>query len=419
MSRLPLEGVRVLDLTMITAGPNATLYLADLGAEVIKVESARHPDQFRSYGGRLYKGEGRPWDHSPPFLVLNRNKRGLSLNLTHPLGKAVFLRLAAVSDVVAENFRANVMSRLGLGYEVVRDVNHAVIMVAIGSQGKAGPEANYGSYGLAMDALSGLASLTGYRGGPPTWSAGVNYPDQVASIFAVGLILAAIRHRWRTGEGGYIDFSQREFTTNLIGEAVLEYTLAGHVAERQGNRHRSMAPHGCFPCVGDDRWVTVAVGSDAEWAALCEAMDQPDLAVDPRFATVLARKRNEDALEPLVAAWTRTRDRDEVTELLQSRGIAAGPVYSGKDLLENPHLRARGFVEMVKENGFGELPLKRVVPRFSWAEPAISKRAPALGEESEAILRDLLGVNEAEIEELRREGVIDTVPKGAADWQVP
>src|SRR5437762_984272 len=219
-----LRGVRIADLTIITAGASATQILGDLGADVIKVESARYPDPFRHWGAGLAQPEGleRPWDASPPFNGVNRNKRGLSLDLKDPRGREAFLRLVAISDVVAENFRRGVMERLGLGFEILRQVKPDLIMVSLSSQGNDGPESGYGSFGSTLDALSGLMSITGYGPEAPVWSSNdVNYPDQVVSMFGAGLLLLGLRRRRLSGQGVYIDCSQRELVTSRKGEVVL------------------------------------------------------------------------------------------------------------------------------------------------------------------------------------------------------
>ncbi len=226
-----LKGIRVADLTIITAGACATQMLADLGAEVIKVESGSYPDPFRYWAGPVGEGDEAPddvWNWAPTFNMVNRNKKGICLDLKMPSGREAFLKLVEVSDVVTENFRQGVMDRLGVGYETLRQVNPNIIMLSLGSQGSTGPESRYGSYGSTLDALSGLMGITGYTDSHPIWSSGeVNYPDQVASIFGAGIILAAVRHRNRTGEGTYIDLSQREMITTMIGEYMLEYTVDG------------------------------------------------------------------------------------------------------------------------------------------------------------------------------------------------
>ena len=253
-----LRGVRIADLTIITAGASATQILADLGAEVIKVEAARYPDPFRHWGAGLTQPEGleRPWDASPPFNAVNRNKRGVSLDLKDPRGREAFLRLVAISDVVAENFRRGVMERLGLGFETLRQVKPDLIMVSLSSQGNDGPESGYGSFGSTLDALSGLMSITGYGPEAPIWSSNdVNYPDQVVSQFGAGMILLGLRRRRRTGQGTYIDLSQRELVTSMLGEVVLDYTVNERVQQPRANRDASMVSrlHAAYAAARDKR----------------------------------------------------------------------------------------------------------------------------------------------------------------------
>ena len=288
-----LRGVRIADLTIITAGPNATQMLADLGAEVVKVESGQNPDPFRFWHaplGSAAEAAPEPWNWSCMFNTLNRNKLGVVLDLKHPLGKEAFLRLVKVSDAVTENFRQGVMDRLGLGFDDLRRVNPRIILLSIGSQGSTGPEKGYRSYGSTLDALSGLMSLTGYEDSPPVWSGqGMNYPDQVASIFSAGLLLAAVRYRDRTGQACFLDLSQREFVTTMIGEHVLETTINGTTPRPRGNRRPGVVPQGCFPCEGEDAWVAISVETDAQWRALCEAIGRPELGTDDRYRTADAR----------------------------------------------------------------------------------------------------------------------------------
>ena len=226
------------------------------------------------------------------------------------------------------------------------------------------------------------------------------------------MILAALRHRRRTGRGGYIDLSQREFVTDTIGESVLDYTFSGRVGAPAGNRHLSMAPHGCFPCKGEDLWVTIAIASDQEWQMLCQAMGDSELANDSRYAEEASRMANQDELENTIAKWTSERDREEITVLLQSHGIAAGPVYSGKDLLENPHLKAREFVKYVEVPDMDPFPHKSVVPKMSKSEASIRRYAPGLGEHNDYVYRELLGLSDNDMQELEREHIIDNIPPG-------
>ncbi len=409
-----LEGLRIADLTIITAGANATQMLADLGAEVIKVESATYMDPFRSWQGPLPSGPdvpADPWNFSPTFNMVNRNKLGISLDLKQARGREVFLDLVRVSDAVTENFRQGVMERLGLSYDTLRALNPGIVMLSLGSQGSTGPESGYGSFGSTLDALSGLASLTGYEDTHPIWSSReVNYPDQVASLLGAGLLLAAIHQRDNTGEGCHIDLSQREFVTTLIGEYVLEYTAGGSLPERHGNQRPGFAPNDCYRCKGDDEWVAISVESDDEWRSLCEVLGRPDLATDERYRTRLARWDNQSSLRPDIERWTSARTKWDVMQALQRVGVAATAVLNGKDMLENPHLAARGYYVNI-DNSRAEKQTLRVAPyHFSVTPPAIRRPAPTFGQDTDEVLRRVLGYSDATIEELRALGVTAREP---------
>jgi len=404
-----LRGLRIADLTVITAGPNATQMLADLGAEVVKVESGQHPDPFRFWHaplGSAAEAAPDPWNWSCMYNMLNRNKFGVVLDLKHPLGREAFLRLVKVSDAVAENFRQGVMDRLGLGFDALRAVNPQIILLSVGSQGSTGPESGYRSYGSTLDALSGLMSLTGYEDSPPVWSGqGMNYPDQVASMFSAGLLLAAVRYRDRTGQGCFLDLSQRELVTTMIGEHVLEATIGGTTPRPRGNRRPGVAPQGCFPCEGEDAWVAISVETDAQWRALAHAIGRPEFGADDRFRTAAARERHADALDHAIAAWTRQRSKHEAMERLQAAGVPAGAVQSGRDMLEDAQLASRGYYVTVRNVRAGPQRLRLAPYRMTGTPPVITRAAPTLGQDTTAVLRDLLGYSPDEIQEMERLGV--------------
>ncbi|HEX8968742.1 MAG TPA: CoA transferase [Chloroflexota bacterium] len=407
-----LTGLRIADLTIITAGASATQILADLGAEVIKIEAASYPDPFRHWLGEGDDEVSEPWNVSPPFNAVNRNKYGITLDLKHPLGREAFLRLVAISDVVAENFRRGVMDRLGLGIEALRAVRPDLVMVSLSSQGATGPEAGYGSFGSTLDALSGLMSITGYDADSPTWSSNeVNYPDQVVSIFGAAAILMGVRHRRRTGQGTYIDVSQRELVTSMLGEAVLDYTVNQRIARPQGNRDRTRVPHGVFRCQGDDQWLAIAVSDDAQWAALCRVMCRPELADDERFVTLPARWAHESEIESLVGEWTATQDKHSAMQALQAAGVPAGAVLNGPDLLEDPHLAQRGFYQEVVHPTAGAQRQRTWPFRLSRTPASIRRPAPRLGEHTHELLGGLLGYSDDEIVELEAAGVTGRSPR--------
>ena len=419
---MALEGVRILDLTHVWAGPTANKMLGDMGAEVIKVESAVRMDTVRgeanpaSVGGGFYP-DGipgkRPWNRTGHFNDRNRSKLGICVDLTHPKGVAAIKRLVAKCDVVAESFRVGVMDRFGLSYEELKKVKSDIIMISLYSQGATGPEKTYGSFGATLEQTAGVASFTGYIGGRPTTS-GTFFPDPVVALLGAGTVIAAIRHRNRTGEGMYIDLSQRETTTNIIGEAILDYTMNGRVWKPMGNRDPVYAPQGVYRCTGDDMWVATTVRSDAEWANLCAAMGKPELAQDPRYADVIARRKHHDELDEIITSWTSTQDAYEAMRQLQQMGVPAGVAQKGNQILDDPHFAARGFWETVTGPETGAH--KYLSRPFKHSKTPGSSRmhAPTLGQHTEQVLKDVGGFSDDEIRDLAELGVTSNRPPGAA-----
>jgi crotonobetainyl-CoA:carnitine CoA-transferase CaiB-like acyl-CoA transferase len=413
-----LGGVRIIDFGTITAGANATQMLADLGADVIKVESASRPDTFRAWQHTVPTeapappNVDDPWNRAHTFNMVNRNKRGICLDLKHPRGRELIRELAKVSDGVAENYRHGVMDRLGVGYADLSSANPAIVMISIGSQGATGPEADYGSYGSTLDALSGLMSITGYADSPrPYWSSEeVNYPDQVASVFSAGMLMAAVRLRNRTGRGCLVDLSQRELVTGLIGEQVLQYTAGRGAPEPMGNARPGLAPNDCYRCDGEDAWVAISVASEAEWQTLCATIGRMDLAADPRFAAEPDRQANQTPLRQELESWTSKRTKHEAMDLLQQAGLRAGAVLTGAEMLQDPHLRARDYYREVVHPRAGKQTLRVAPYHLSETPPTIRKAAPSLGEDTASVLRELLGVSEQESGELAEAHVTDNVP---------
>jgi crotonobetainyl-CoA:carnitine CoA-transferase CaiB-like acyl-CoA transferase len=412
MFRLPLHGVRVLDLGMAWAGPYATRLLADMGAEVIKVEAVGNWDFIRTFTGQKPSVE-RVWDKSPFFNHLNRNKYGCVLDLSQEKGRELFLRLVKVSDVVLDNFRAEVMDNLRLGYDVLSQANPEVIVVTMPGHGKTGPERDFPAYGTGVEQLSGLCHLSGYADGPPR-KTGISYGDPVAGVAAAGAVALALWDRRRTGRGQYVEVAQRENLINLIGEQIVGYSMSGREPPRRGNRHSSMAPHGCYPCRGDDQWLTIACEDDAQFAALCATMGRPELTEDERFADVVSRHRNQDALDALVSDWTRERGKEDVSEALQAVGVPASPVLSVPEVFADPHLRARGFYESVSHSVAGVWEVEGPHWRLSESPGHVRLPAPAFGEHNGYVLGEMLGLSAEEIAALEREGVTGTAP----DWSV-
>ena len=411
MYRLPLHGIRVLDLTMAWAGPYATRLLADMGAEVIKIESVDNWDVLRALTGQP-PGTERVWDKSPYFNSTNRNKYGCSLDLSSPRGRELFLRLAARSDVVIENFRAEVMDNLDLGYQALSAVNDRLIMLSMPGHGRSGPERDFVIYGTNVEQLAGLCHLTGYEGGPPQ-KTGISYGDPIAGIAAAGAIALALWVRRRTGRGQYIELAQRENLINLIGEVVVAFSMNQREPVRRGNRHSSMAPHGCYQCAGEDEWVTIACENDAQFAALCSVLERPGLDRDPRFADVISRHSNQDELDEIISAWTKYRTKEAAAEAIQAVGVPAMPVLSVPEVFADEHLRARGFFEPVSHPVAGVWEIDGPHWRMSESPAHIRLPAPTFAEHNRYVFGELLGLSDEAIAQLEAEGITGSAPNRA------
>ena len=390
----------MLDFTSILAGPFPTLLLGFLGAEVIKVESRTQVDGARRPPYAYDDPEG-----SPVFNTLNLNKLGIQLNLKQPRAIELALRLTSVSDAVVENMRPGVMERLGLGYQQLREANPGIIMVSISAAGAAGPESRYPGYAPVFNALSGMGHLTGYPDAPPT-ELRDSIDSRVGATTAFAL-LAALFHRRRTGHGQFIDLSSREAITSFGAEALMEYVMNGRVAHRRGNREPGLAPHGCYRCQGEDSWVTIAVGDDNQWQALCQAAGQLQWLDDPRFSDQYQRGRHQDDLDLLIEKWTRDYTAPEVAELLQAAGVPAAPSASSQDLSTDPHLEESVAWLAVEHPAMGSQTVPAPPWRFSLTPASIRSAAPLIGQHNQRVFVDLLGHSVAEVEEWARMGIVE------------
>lgn len=400
---LPLEGIRVADFTWVWAGPFCTLQLAHLGAEVIRVETST-----RTCVTRLLppwaEGEFGP-NRSGYFNQYNQGKLSLGLDLKHEEALQVAKDLVAKSDIVCENFAAGVMNRLGLGYEALRAIRPDIIMIALSGYGATGPESEFVSYGPAQVPLSGMSSLTGYAGWPPM-HVGISYGDPNGGLHGAFAVLAALLHRARTGEGQYIDLSQAETTIAVLAEGVLEQSMNGSQPERNGNRDPLMAPHGVFRCAGEERWISLAIRSDAEWKSLARVMGRPELGDDPRFRDLAARKENEDALEAEVGAWTATLNAEDATARLQAARLAAFPCATNRDLATDPHLVSRDFFVNLEHPEVGARQHVGIPWKLHGSPLAVRRPAPCLGQHTRFVLGDVLGYDEGKIARLQEAGVL-------------
>lgn len=400
----PLEGIRVADFSWAWAGPFCGMVLAHLGAEVIKIESHSRPDLGRRLP--IYPTGMEPGlNHCGYFNQWNQGKKSLMLNLQKPGGTAIAKKLISKCDVVVDNFATGVMERLGLDYESLCAIKPDIIAASISGFGHTGPRRNYMGYGPAIVAMSGLSSLTGYTGGPPQ-EVGISYGDPNGGLHAAAAICAAIASRKLTGLGQFIDLSLLEAMSALTCEGWMEYAMNGVEPPRVGNRDPLMAPHDCFRCAGEDEWVTVACGNDAEWRQLCGAIGKPELAEDPRFSDAARRKANEDQLGELLNAWTSVRTKWEVTEKLQQAGVAAFPSMNSRDLAEDKHLNERGFFARLEHPEVGIRTHAGVQWRLTNGSNGVRAPAPLLGQHTMWVMSDLLGYSVEEIDRLKREQVL-------------
>ena len=414
MSDLPLKGIRVIDLSMWFAGPMATRLMADMGAEVIKVESIRHMDPWRGTAdpvrARTYYPNrpqtDRPYDCSPAFNLQNRNKYGITLDLRTSEGRELLKRLIKISDVLLENYSPRVMPKLGLTYDVLTDINPGLIMMSLPALGSTGPDKDYVAFGQTIDCMSGMAYLTGYLGEEPMLQSGLSYGDPLSGMNAAFSVIAALLRRKRTGKGLHIELSQVEGLIAFNADSIMEFAMNGRSRERIGNRDRTVAPHGCYPCQGHDRWLTIAITSDEVWQKFCKAVGRPYWGDDARFAGTSGRFKHQDELDAMIRSWTAGMNDYEAMHCLQAAGVPAGPVLDAKDLVEEPHLKARGFFETMPHPIAGAHPEIAPFARFSKTPLHIRMPAPCLGQHNEYVLGKLLGLSEEEMESLERKGVI-------------
>jgi len=395
----PLGHLRVLDFTQVVAGPYATLQLAYWGAEVIRVESSARSDPWR------FRDGNRGADGSVPFADQSKGKRSVTINLKTAEGIALVQRLAEQCDMVAENFSVGVMERLGLGYEALRAHRPDLIFISMPGLGNTGPRREHVTFGPTLMALCGLTYLWNHPFSPEPVGSQTSYPDYAGGLHAAVAILAALHHRDRTGEGQFIDLAQAETTATLLGPAIAAALNTGREPAPTGNTSDHAAPHGCYPCAGDDAWVAIAVESDAQWQALVGVLGRPAWAMEARLVTVAGRLAAREEIDAHLAAWTAERGARAIMELLQDAGVPAGLVASGDDLHADPQLRARGFIVTYNHPVLGEIDLPGAPVRFHHARPHTERHGPLLGADNAYVLGELLGLSPAEQAALVERGV--------------
>ena len=389
MSELPLDGIRVVDLSWIIAGPTATRYLAAMGAEVIKVGSARRPD---------------PSTRGPAFQVYNQSKLYSALNISSPKGLELAKQLLAVSDVLIENFSVGVIERLGLGYEAISAERPDIIMVSSSGTGHTGPHKDYVAYGSLLQHYTGWNSISGYPQREPV--PGGLWADPWVGMELAMVTVAALTDRALTGQGQYIDFSMAEALSASIPQAILDYQMNHRVREPMGNRDEWYAPHGVYHCVGPDRWVAIAVTNDEEWDSLCRLIQRLDLAADPRYVNAEGRRKYHDQLDVAISEWTIQHQDYEAMRLLQEAGVPSGPSLDICRVFYESQLREGGYFTRLQTSD-GELRDLPGLPwRFDGEQKPLLTAAPVLGQHNAYVYQELLGLSEHEANRLVEEQII-------------
>jgi crotonobetainyl-CoA:carnitine CoA-transferase CaiB-like acyl-CoA transferase len=402
---LPLAGIRVVDLTWQIAGPAATQVLADHGAEVLKIESAIHPD-----GLRVMALPRPPWtdslNQSGIFTLMNSSKRSVAINMATEGGPALLRRLIALADVVVDNYGVDPLPKWGLSPDQLFAIRPDLIVARSSVMGRSGPRSNYVGFGYTIGPAAGLNALSGFRGDPPVASC-TAHPDYSCNSYHLAIaILAALHHRDHTGEGQLIDLSQHESTVVFNGPAVLDHSLNGTVAGPSENRHPDMAPHGVYRCRGNDRWVAIACETDEDWRRLVEVLGRPDLASDPALADRAGRQAAATRIDVAIEAWTRLRTPAEAADILQSAGVPAGAVQHAADLFRDPHLAARRRFICHEHPELGRVRVAGPSFRLAGLGPENVRRPPLLGEDTEYVARELLALDEEEVVAAYIDGVL-------------
>lgn len=404
MKEKALQGVKIADFTWVAAGPLTTNYLAQCGATVVKIESITKPDGIRTFPPN--KDDKAGANRSFLFSMENPNKLSITLNLKNPKGIDLAKKLVAWADIVAENYRPGTMERWGMGYEDLKEINPSIIMFSSSAQGQTGPDAGMGATGITLQSLSGFTHLSGWpdRDPAPPWGA---YTDLTAPALGAAIVIAALDYRDRTGKGQYLDLSQYEAGLHYLSPAILDYHVNGRIADRNGNRHPCAAPHGVYRCKGEERWCTIAIFDEHEWKTLCEIMGDPEWGREEKFTTITGRKNNEDELDKRIETWTSGYSPEEVMELLQGRGISSGVVENARDIYEDPQLKHRGFLKRMEHVEIGVLSHRSVGFKLSKTPCGPERPGPCLGEHTERVCREFLGMSDEEFVNLLTEGVFE------------
>jgi crotonobetainyl-CoA:carnitine CoA-transferase CaiB-like acyl-CoA transferase len=398
----PLEGMRIVSFDHVLAGPYGTTILAELGADVIKVESSKGGmDPFRFFG------TGEDPNVSPRFLEFNRNKRSFTVNLKHPKGQPVLHDLIAKADAVLDNYSVDVVGRIGLAYDQLCKVKPDIVNLRMPGLGTTGPKRHFSTVGVNITAFTGLTYLWNHAGvtNPPIGSQTV-FPDYVSGVLCAIIIISGVLYRDRQKKGAFIDLAQSEATAFMIGPSLMEAVASGKDPQPIGNASPAAAPHDCYPCKGEDRWCVIAAENEAQWRALAQILG-PDVSGDARFQTLEGRLKHRDDLSQILSRWTESQDAFDVTNRLQQAGVPAGVVQTGEDLNNDPQLKARGFIVEVDNPRLGKVILPNFPLRFERAKLTRRWEFPVLGKDTETVLRDVVGYDAQTIAAHKKDGVLE------------
>ena len=401
-NKLPFAGIRVVDFGWVWAGTVLGHIMADHGAEVIKIESRKRLDGLRL--GRVFE-LGDTLELNPAFHNNNRSKMSITLDWNTPKGHELIIELIKKSDVVNENFTVGTLEKHGLGYEDLKKIKQDIIMIKLAPTGQYGPEANIMAYAPLMSAIAGIDSMLGYKDDRPLGFKHA-YGDVMATLTGAFAMMTALRYKKRTGKGQYIDLSECETTSSLIGEPFMDYFMNGRVAECEGNFRPGMAPHNNYKCAGNDKWVSIAVKTEDEWKAFCKAIGNPSWTRETKFSTLADRLANLDELDKAVTSWTINLGDYQATEILQKAGVAAAPVLTIEGVFFDPHFQERGIFMNVTHPIAGDLTLYDLPWQASGLGRGPARPAPTLGENNDYVFGELLGLPKAEIDKLVEDKVI-------------
>ena len=400
---LPFEGIRVADFSWVGVGPMSSKFLADHGATVIRVESEDHPDVLR--GAMPFKDNVPGWNRSHFFGDFNTSKRSLTLDMKTKSGMNLARKLIANSDVLIESFAPGVITRMGLSYEDLKKLNPSLIMISTCLMGQTGPAASLAGFGYHAASIAGFYEVTGWPDLAPSapW---VAYTDTIAPRFVSTLLAAALDHRRRTGEGGYIDVAQIETALHFLAPELLDLQVNGHAATRMGNRNRFCAPQGVYQCSGDDEWCAIGIDTDDQWQSLCNVIGEPDWASDPTYASHSKRHQQHDLIDKAITRWTKERGKIDVMAILQSAGIPAGAVQNSGNLLEDAQYKHREFYRYFNHTEMGNVPYAGHQYKISTYDNGPRGPAPCIGEQSFEVLSRVMGLTDEEIAEAYASGAV-------------